>query len=138
MKKSFKRAGIAVLSMSMLLSMGAMTAITSNAALGDNVTITFPASQSGLKVYQVASATVENGVLKYTINTAYADVLEVDATTGAVKAKAGILDTEAKTLNNVTSNSSEAQKLAGAILKKIPTTATATTIAAAEIQRCNF
>ncbi len=131
MKKSFKRAGIAVLSMSMLLSMGAMTAITSNAALGDNVTITFPASQSGLKVYQVASATVENGVLKYTINTAYAAVLEVDATTGAVKAKAGILDTEAKTLNNVTSNSSEAQKLAGAILKKIPTTATATTIAAA-------
>ena len=32
MKKTFKRAGIAVLSMSMLLSMGAMTAISSNAA----------------------------------------------------------------------------------------------------------
>ena len=33
MKKTFKRAGVAVLSMAMLLSMGAMTAITSNAAV---------------------------------------------------------------------------------------------------------
>ena len=56
MKKTFKRAGVAVLSMAMLLSMGAMTAITSNAA---DATITINTGKlpagSSLKVYKVAT-----------------------------------------------------------------------------------
>ena len=56
MKKTFKRAGVAVLSMAMLLSMGAMTAITSNAAGG---TLTINVASSGVqngtvKIYKVA------------------------------------------------------------------------------------
>lgn len=57
MKKSFKRAGIAVLSMSMLLSMGAMTAITTNAA-DENYTVhasgVLTSSNATYKVYKVA------------------------------------------------------------------------------------
>ena len=45
MKKTFKRAGVAVLSMAMLLSMGAVTAVTANAA---NVTVTLSTTSTAL------------------------------------------------------------------------------------------
>ena len=55
MKKSFKRAGVAVLSMAMLLSMGAVGAMTANAA---NVTVTVAANNVAdgtVTAYKVAS-----------------------------------------------------------------------------------
>ena len=63
MKKTFKRAGIAVLSMSMLLSMGAMTAISSSAA-GETITVVastgFKASDT-VSFYKVAEVDPSKG-----------------------------------------------------------------------------
>lgn len=63
MKKTFKRAGVAVLSMAMLLSMGAVGAMSANAA-GESITV--QATQTGLKagdkvnVYKVAQQDASN------------------------------------------------------------------------------
>jgi len=63
MKKTFKRAGVAVLSMAMLLSMGAVGAMSANAA-GESITVR--ATQTGLKagdkvnVYKVAQQDASN------------------------------------------------------------------------------
>ena len=56
MKKSFKRAGVAVLSMAMLLSMGAVGAMTANAAYSDKWTVTADTNlpTATFAVYQVA------------------------------------------------------------------------------------
>jgi len=62
MKKSFKRAGIAVLSMSMLLSMGAMTANAAvSPATSGGQTVTLPATPATAHydVYQIAAATYD-------------------------------------------------------------------------------
>lgn len=109
MKKTFKRAGVAVLSMAMLLSMGAVSAVSANAALGDNVSITFPASSNGLKVYKVAAASLSDGVLKYTIQSDYTSLITKDGET--LSATAAAVGTKTS-LNNITSNSATAQKLA--------------------------
>ena len=91
MKKStFKKAGVAVLSMAMLLSMGAATLSVSAAdlpdsAYGDNLpgalksdpkgvtgndcALTLPKSPSGYTIYQIASASQANGIWEYVINT---------------------------------------------------------------------
>ncbi len=76
MKKTFKRAGVAVLSMAMLLSMGAMTAISSNAAgtlkvdINSTIGVT---NASTYDVYRIASSTVVGGVYSYTWETAVDD-----------------------------------------------------------------
>ena len=59
MKKTFKRAGVAVLSMAMLLSMGAVGAMSANAA-GESITV--QATQTGLKAGDkvVAAVTEES------------------------------------------------------------------------------
>lgn len=57
MKKTFKRAGVAVLSMAMLLSMGAMTAMTTSAYTGDNGGLTVTSTATSIKAYKVAEFT---------------------------------------------------------------------------------
>ena len=125
MKKTFKRAGVAVLSMAMLLSIGAVGAMSASAVEGD-VSITFPASTNGISIYQIASATKSDGIYKYTINRAYTDVIEKNGNTETLQAKPGIVTTTAKALKDITSNSADAQKLARALEKKTPETATKT------------
>ena len=96
MKKTFKRAGIAVLSMSMLLSMGAMTAISSNAA-GETITV---ASTTGFKTndtvtfYKVAQVDGDghwqwiNGASNSNVGTTMTQVAAYDETTNAAELKA--------------------------------------------------
>jgi len=57
MKKTFKRAGVAVLSMAMLLSMGAVGAMTASAYTGDNGGLTVTSTASEIKAYKVAEFT---------------------------------------------------------------------------------
>lgn len=109
MKKTFKRAGIAVLSMSMLLSMGAMTAISSSAAdvTMDPQTITMPATPAAAKytIYPVATADVDAGnkVYNYTIATEFSDV------------KVSGSNIKIGSIAAITSNSSAAHELAEAL-----------------------
>lgn len=69
MKKTFKRAGVAVLSMAMLLSMGAVGVVTANAAdYTVNETTTLTASNSTFSVYKISD---NSGVMdgKWTLPT---------------------------------------------------------------------
>ena len=96
MKKTFKRAGIAVLSMSMLLSMGAMTAISSSAA-GETITV---ASTTGFKTndtvtfYKVAQVDGDghwqwiNGASNSNVGTTMTQVAAYDETANAAELKA--------------------------------------------------
>ena len=59
MKKTFKRAGVAVLSMAMLLSMGAVGAMSANAA-GESIKVTASnglTTNDDVKIYKVAAKT---------------------------------------------------------------------------------
>ncbi len=57
MKKTFKRAGVAVLSMAMLLSMGAVGAMSASAYTGDNGGLTVTSTATTIKAYKVAEFT---------------------------------------------------------------------------------
>ena len=105
MKKTFKRAGVAVLSMAMLLSMGAMTAITSNATPSDApVTITAPAAYDGTtatyKFYKVLDATAAGSVYNYDVNTNYSGITTVAEATSKASAAAEVRQAYAETLLN--------------------------------------
>lgn len=78
-KKMFKRAGVAVLSMSMLLSMGAMSAMTASA---EGYTVTLPTDVVADKgetlrydVYTIATATASGSSLNYTVQAPFTSVL---------------------------------------------------------------
>ena len=114
MKKTFKRAGIAVLSMAMLLSMGAMAMPASAAALPNGSKITINGADGTYNVYQVASsARNAQHTVVYTVNNAYAEVLEFDG--GYVVAKDGN-----KKLSEMTNHSAEIEKVAMALMDKTP------------------
>ena len=114
MKKTFKRAGIAVLSMAMLLSMGAMAMPASAAALPTGSKITINGADGTYNVYQVASsARNAQHTVVYTVNNAYAEVLEFDG--GYVVAKDGN-----KKLSEMTNHSAEIEKVAMALMDKTP------------------
>lgn len=88
MKKTFKRAGVAVLSMAMLLSMGAVGAISANAAyVADGtvkVTLNAPTTYENAvyKVYKVADATVATSTsYHYTVLAPFNTVAEYDTDT---------------------------------------------------------
>lgn len=71
MKKTFKRAGVAVLSMAMLLSMGAMTAISSSAL--DTTTQQYIKMPTGpdsttYSIYKLADVTVNGGAYDYAVH----------------------------------------------------------------------
>ncbi len=104
MKKSFKRAGVAVLSMAMLLSMGAIGA-TSVSAAGESITVatsTGLATTDKVNVYKVATSSA----------TGWAWETDYDGVTGI---------TDFKNLN--ASNAEEvANKLARVAITKTPTT----------------
>ena len=81
MKKTFKRAGVAVLSMAMLISMGAVGAMTASAT-GEvtmtEQTITMPSTPAAAKytIYPVATAAVNAGgkTYDYTLSSEFSDV----------------------------------------------------------------
>ncbi len=107
-KKIFKRAGVAVLSMAMLLSMGAMTAITTNATpSNDPVTITAPAAYDATsdpsatatyKFYKVLNATASGSNYTYTVNTNYNGITTVAVATAKATATAAEKQAYAETL----------------------------------------
>ena len=78
-RKTFGKAGAAVLTMAMLLSMGAMAAPVSAAgtALEDGTKIEVQAKQGTFKLFKVAEATknAQTGAVTYTVMNAYSDVL---------------------------------------------------------------
>ncbi len=114
MKKTFKRAGIAVLSMAMLLSMGAMAMPASAAALPTGSKITINGATGTYNVYQVASSARNgSGTVVYTINTAFQSVLSVQGDNGGyVFVNAGIVGNTAKKLSTLESYSADVEKVA--------------------------
>lgn len=120
MKKTFKRAGVAVLSMAMLLSMGAATALTSSAA----TSVTMPATATAtdkFDVYQIASSVKSGEAYNYTVVAPFTDLLEVETATGANKGKLklksevsmnGTTLATGSYINDLTSHSKQAQVLA--------------------------
>ena len=124
MKKTFKRAGIAVLSMSMLLSIGAMTAISTSATTTAGTTqvemaaskdVTMPSKTGIYKIYKIASATYDTGAkaYRYTSVDNFSSILEIDNTTGLLKVKAdatGIDSIKGKEVHSL--SASEAMVLA--------------------------
>lgn len=102
MKKSFKRAGVAVLSMAMLLSMGAV-GVTANAAKDNTteITITAPASlgasDATYTIYKVCNATPNGDGTAYTytmatgFSTALNTIFDCENTASAKKTLADTL-----------------------------------------------
>lgn len=129
MKKTFKRAGVAVLSMAMLLSMGAIGA-TSVSAAGEQ-TVTAPSTVPGAtyKIYKIATSTLNDGQYVYrtdSIESPFTDVLTTDNTTlswVSTDANSITADTE---LWKVETNSAQAKELARELEAKITTATTAT------------
>ncbi len=107
-KKTFKKAGVAVLSMAMLLSMGAMALPVSAAgtALPANSAITINAAQGKFKLYKVAEATknAQTGAITYTVSNNFSSVLTVKngyvVTSKAITSPAIANETQLKTLIN--------------------------------------
>ena len=77
MKKTFKKAGVAVLSMAMLLSMGAMAMPASAATTLTSSTITLSGAVGEYKLYQVASADIDanTNAVTYKVNDPFSAVL---------------------------------------------------------------
>ena len=94
MKKSFRKAGAAVLSMAMLLSMGAMAMPASAAALPTGSKITLKGAQGSYKLYQVASSSKDagTGTTTYTIDSDFTSVLKIDGGYVATAAGAKLKD----------------------------------------------
>lgn len=79
MKKSFKRAGVAVLSMAMLLSMGAVGAMTASAA-PDTSTKSVIVTDGVKFAYQYSKiASLDTDGVTYTVESAWDNYFEVDA-----------------------------------------------------------
>ena len=118
-RKTIKKAGAAVLTMAMVLSMGAVS-MTANAAYSSaltGVSINLKAPQGEFKLFRVITAEKDSdtGTVKYTVDEKFADVLEY--TGGQLKTKVALLsgaDTVAAgtSLNDITSNSKAAEDLA--------------------------
>ena len=140
MKKStFKKAGVAVLSMAMLLSIGSTALVASAAPIPDGTgeyakTISLPANADGYMVYQIANAVKQDGIWQYTVDPLFNSVIYVknnkmvaatdiigDSSLNGTSAQiaqngdyqvAIPADTELKT---ILSNSSQAEALAAAL-----------------------
>ena len=113
-KQTIKKTGAAVLSMAMLLSMGAVSGVVANAA-ADKATIAVTASQGSYKLYKVAGATVNGEVVTFSLNAKYNGILEYSG--GLLKTKVTLLSgagqLEAGTpLKNIVSRSAAAEELA--------------------------
>ena len=134
MKKTFKRAGVAVLSMAMLLSMGAVGAMTASAARSTTVTVPANATTkipSGATVtwYKVAESTSSGWAWKdsFSITSEQADslnALKPNTVTETIKDAASIF----KVLGNnaVTADSAFVKKLATILDDKTDWTTTET------------
>lgn len=77
MKKTFKKAGVAVLSMAMLLSMGAMAMPAGAQELPNGSKLTINGTYGNYCVYKVATSTKTAGTVSYTIDDDFASVLEI-------------------------------------------------------------
>ncbi len=111
MKKTFKRAGVAVLSMAMLLSMGAVGAMTASAAPDDttySVTIT-DAKKFGYSYSKIADLD-ENGIT-YTVASGWDGAVKVES--NYLTQKSAATGTEAKFSENTTAD--QKKKLADAL-----------------------
>lgn len=107
MKKTFKRAGVAVLSMAMLLSMGAMGTMSASAAKDNTtpITVTAPASAGAdtatYTIYKVCDATPNAAGTSYTYSMATGfttdikDILDCEDTAAAKKTLADKLVADA-------------------------------------------
>lgn len=117
-KKTFKKAGVAVLSMAMLLSMGAMATPVSAISNVSNVTITKPSEATAVNyVYvKIADATYDNGRWEYSnLNELFDDVLTLNAAAGTLSTSAGV------NLGTIMNHSADAQTLATALADKVTT-----------------
>ena len=124
MKKSFKRAGVAVLSMAMLLSMGAVgLSVNAIDPPSDGVVITLPSTPASAtyEVYQIASATWDaaDGVNVFdTVNADYASLIKVKSgnlyTAADVKLEEAMDSTVWTTLvGQIESAATDASKMSG-------------------------
>ncbi len=118
MKKTFKKAGVAVLSMAMLLSMGALAMPAGAAALPAGSKITLNGAQGKYCVYKVASSSKDatTQTVTYDIESAFGDVLKVED--GFVKTAQG-----GKKLSELVSNSADIEAVANALMEKAPAAA---------------
>lgn len=119
MKKNFKRAGVAVLSMAMLLSMGAVGAMTTSAAT--TITVSDPQNTGAVYKYiKIADATLVNGRYEYSgLNAKFADVLQINAASKNIELKAALGSIAAGTsIGNIASHSADAKALADALVAK--------------------
>ena len=122
MKKTFKKAGVVVLSMAMLLSMGAMAMPASAQALPKDSKIVLSGAPGKYCVYQVASTTKDaNGTVVYTINDGFSNVLKFDSDKYVKTVDGNKL---LKDMNGVgEEDNSEIEKVAADLMKAAPITA---------------
>lgn len=114
-KKTFKKAGVAVLSMAMLLSMGAMATPVSAAS---TVTINKPSAASAVnyQYVKIADATLVNGRWEYSnLNALFNADLTLNAASGTILTSAG------KNLGEILNHSAEAQALATQLASRVTT-----------------
>lgn len=118
-RKTMKRTGAAVLTMAMVLSMGAVSMTASAAYSSDlaGASITLTAPQGAFKLYRVATAEKDSdtGAVRYSIDSKFSSVLEYK--NGYVVTKTALLSgadavAVGTSLNDIVSNSAAAEDLA--------------------------
>lgn len=115
MKKNLKKAGVAVLTMAMMLSAGAITSIPAYAA-DATINITVPESATGVtyKYIKIADATKVNERWEYSnLNAKFAGVLKLEAVSATLKTAAD------KDLGEIIDHGSEARELATSLADKV-------------------
>ena len=124
-KKTIKKAGAAVLTMAMLLSMGAMTLPVYATTALTSSSITLSGAPGTYKVYQVATAAIDaQGTVTYTVTDTFKDVIgtskgDYDLTFKTSDADAPVAYGTKINTTTMTSNNSEIEYVANQLAKKV-------------------